>query len=491
MLTAASKGVFTADELFNSSNKLSTKKNKKNKNVEPEEPFSFKDKRLIPVYRQAWQGSQKPFWLINAAVIYMLNGAYGEAAQLYPESVSSRHDALFWGIVFYDGANYTGAVNVLSPGASLEGTDDELISCQALLSDAYIMLDAEEEAEAVRKVILDYKTSPQENSAEWDRLYPVVAVNSALYMRDHNDAAEECRILTDTLEKYPAFEPALASYGELSLACLKQPEEDEISQSIRKAGLKTLGMEKYDRLPKITTEDALAKIDNAIEKEKNPKLIVLREKLKTETAYGTSARELSSVVWKILEENRTGVNAYPPEIVQWAVSLLLNCGSVTDARELFFASMQTIHSKDGEPFDCAEHPEELLLWECEYAAWFYADSSDMDRAKRLYSYITEEFGPHTPATKNSWNNSAVVNSFANLGVIYASTGKDGEALYVLNQASARAADAHVKAEILYRMASLQEGQNDDRSAIRSLQYALTLNPDHNRSRLLLKRIRAK
>jgi tetratricopeptide (TPR) repeat protein len=91
---------------------------------------------------------------------------------------------------------------------------------------------------------------------------------------------------------------------------------------------------------------------------------------------------------------------------------------------------------------------------------------------------------------SSSKNSAVMNSFVNLGVLFASIDRYDEALEMLNKASAKATDKKEKAEILYRMAELSRSSGDLREASRTLKYALSLDSSNNKARLLQKKISA-
>ena len=456
--------------------------------VEPKTTSSpFKSKDLCHIYELAWKTTKNPLWLINAASVYMLNGSFSEAILLYPGSLKNAHEALFWGTIFYDASNYSRASEALSQGCGKSEDKEELLKVSALLSDSYIMLDAEDEAQNVREEMLSFA---RENKMQGN-LIPVLGINSALYMRQHGETAEENKILLELLDSYPSYEPALAAYGELSLDSLNAPEEDEVYASLRKAGLKTLGMEKRDAVPVVTPEDALSRIDKA--PEKDAKLVVLKEKLTSKINYSLSDQSYVARVWSVLEANRLENGSYAPEIVQWATDTLIRHGSLADAYEFFFSNMKALHGND---FVCHEKPELLTLWELECAAWFYAKGtgltvntlSNADIAERLYSYIVEEYGPRTPVAKNSWQNNAVINAYVNLGVIYSSTGREADALSVLNKANGRAVDAGLKAEILYRMAVIQNAMGNTTSTVKLLKDALKLDGNHNRSRLLLKKI---
>ncbi|MBP5358670.1 MAG: tetratricopeptide repeat protein [Treponema sp.] len=85
-------------------------------------------------------------------------------------------------------------------------------------------------------------------------------------------------------------------------------------------------------------------------------------------------------------------------------------------------------------------------------------------------------------------NESVVNAFINMGNIYAGTKQGTVATEYLNKASSRATDPLLKAEILYRMGKESYYLKDFHSATRSLQYAIKLNPSHNKARFILQQL---
>ncbi|MBO4386037.1 MAG: hypothetical protein J5817_03375, partial [Treponema sp.] len=95
--------------------------------------------------------------------------------------------------------------------------------------------------------------------------------------------------------------PGLASYGDYALYLLSRPPEDKLSQDLRYAGLRTMAMEEEDRIPKISLEDALEKIDASLERTKNPRLIVIREQLLAELHRDWETEQKASRIWPLLE----------------------------------------------------------------------------------------------------------------------------------------------------------------------------------------------
>ncbi len=460
---------------------------------EEERALMFRDGRFVPVYEMAWNNLRSldegaSVWLVNAAVLHMKEGQYGEGAALYPGKIFSGSEGLFWGKVLYDSGYYDMALEALLSAKNMELSFSEKVELLALCSDAFFVLGEDESSQTVRTELLALeKENDWDYSGELSKILPAMGVNSVLYSLSHDETLEGYAVLTDLVSRFPDYEPALASYGAMAVTEAHRPKEDEISSAIRKAGLKTLSMEKEEALPHVTLDSAIEKTRLALKKNPNADLAVLKEKLTVERDASGDKLLRSARVWKLLEENSTGPNRYPPEIVHYAVATLIDCDCEGDAEGLFEGHLQGTYSSADEAFVPSEHPESLSLWECETAAWFAGRHGKTADCLRLYSYIIENYGERTPVHSGLGENNVLVHAFTNLAVVYASTARDEDALYMLNKASGRATDALTKAEILYRMASLSDGMGDSRSAIRSLQYALNLNPDHHKARLLLKK----
>lgn len=517
LLTLSLTNVFSCDQLFS----LPLKLPKNKKGSLPFTEVNYTDRRFIPVYKSASMYSQKDVWLVNAAVIYALNGQMSEAGLLCPEEVKTQKEAFFWGNINYSAGNFSKAVKVLQNAKKLPVTRLDFIKCQALLSDAYVMLNEEKNAHEERSLIIDtyynakelkinspsvysekrqQQVLPSEKALreerDWNNLFTLLTLNSLLYERETSDKKEMYSLLAGLLDLYPTNEKFLALYASLALETLNIPEEDEISKTLRKSGLKTMEMEKRDRTISVLPSEALYRINKAIEQEPSASLIVLRENFLSLLESQKTFSEKASHVWEVLEKHRNENSCYDEEFIKWVTVTLVQCGFVEEARTFFFENLSKQFA-DEEDFVLSDNPEKLSLWQCEYAAWFYATSgvklkntplSRMDVAIRLYTYIVEHYSGVTPVSKNSKQNKIIINALVNLGVLYSSKDNDEEALEVLRKAESRAVEPELKAEILYRMAVLQFSRGDVRSSILSLQHALSFNPNHNRAHLLLKKI---
>ena len=136
-----------------------------------------------------------------------------------------------------------------------------------------------------------------------------------------------------------------------------------------------------------------------------------------------------------------------------------------------------------------EDMKKMSLWECEVAAYFAAERQDYNLARSYYEYILENYSRRIPVTNTAGQDDALTFSYINMANVYAGYNKIPQALEMLNKASARVSENLLKSEILYRIAEECLYMGNERDALRSLQYAISLNPSHNKARLMLKILR--
>ena len=123
-------------------------------------------------------------------------------------------------------------------------------------------------------------------------------------------------------------------------------------------------------------------------------------------------------------------------------------------------------------------------------AWFACKKGNFKSGISLYNFIAENYGNRIVALNSSSKNSSIINAFVNLGVLYASVDRLPEALDSLNTASAKSSEGKEKSEILFRIAQLEWKQGNLYGASRALKYALSLDSENNKARLLQKKIQA-
>ena len=461
----------------------------------------FLDERFIPVYIDAFKGSGICRWIINAASIYMVKGAYDDAAVLYPGEAGSFHDALFWGLVFYDSARYAQSLEALLKADTYADADDiaSAVELRALESDNYYILGDDKTAQEMRRRVVDasspYMKSFMENKTPvLSDVLPLIFMNTALYARDSDNPIEQHDRLYDLVNFYPYYGPGLAAYAEYAIASQNRPKEGSLEQGLRQAGLRSLAMEEWDAVPVVSYDDVIVRIDNALTIQDSTFLIVLKEILKSKSVRSDEKSEKASRVWALLEAHELEPSLYPPEIMRYAVRTLVTNNNDHDAEILFNNYLQASYaekSADGKTvfvFAAAEHPETLRLWECEDAAYFAVKNKDYASAEKLYRYILSTFTKRSPVLNTAGQNRAVTNSYVNMANILSGYSRDAEALDFLNKASGRVSEPRLKAEVLYRIAECAIGLGNRQDAVRSCQYALNLNPSHNKARFLLRQL---
>lgn len=457
----------------------------------------FFDSRFSKVYEDAYRGTKKPKWNWNSAVLDMRVGNYGSASSKYPSELENAKDALFWALVLFDCGRYAESLDALNKH-SPDYTDLKTsLEFMALKSDNQYILGLDQDAEQSRSEILAH-VEGNEESLKSSKILPILYVNSALYSRITDDYYTEYSRLHDLVTSFPEYRPGLAAYGEFAIQQMRRPPDDKMTAHIRASGLATLKMEKENAVPEITLQDAIALIQAAQDKTSSADLIVLQEILEAEAASIKEPAQRAARVWPLLEKNEQGTSLYPAEIVHYAIVTLLESNYIEEARDLFTryenASRQPTDDskkkkkKKAETFVPWDHPEELSLWENEISAWFCVYDGRFEKAIPIYQYIIDSYSDRSPVMNSTGQNESVVNSYINMGNIYSGTKQGSVAVEYLNKASSRAIDPQVKAEVLYRMGKENYYLKDYHSAARSLQYAIKLNPSHNKARFILQRV---
>lgn len=500
----------TADEYFSKRNAFLSffKRTPKDKDETVNKKSFFLDHRFIPIYKYAFSGSKIQSWLINAAAILMADGNYEEASALYPGEAASYRDALFWGTVLYDDGKYADSLAALLKANSFDQSKEIVaaIELKALLSDDFYILGDDTSAQKMRQTVLDL-SSPYmqafmaDKTPSLSRILPLFYMNTALYSRKNGDAIEQYDKLYQLVSYYPDYAPGLAAYAEYAIQSLQRPAEQGIDLQLRAAGLRTMKMEERDAVPVVSIADVVKRIDAALVNAAGPdksSLLVLKEVLFSQEHVTDEKKDKASRVWALLEQNEISAGLYPAEIVRYATSTLLENGSTVDAETLFSGYIQAAYAESGSAaesveelphyFEAAEHPERLKLWECEFAAYFYLQKEDYSRATKMYKHILDTYSKRVPVFNTEGQNESVTASYLNLANLYDGYNRHAQALDYLNKANSRISDTELKAEVLYRIGWESACLGNAKDALTSLQYALKLNPAHNRARLLLKQL---
>ncbi|MBQ6780562.1 MAG: hypothetical protein IJP62_04945 [Treponema sp.] len=472
---------------------------------------------LASIYYDAYVGTGNSRWLVNSALVNLLQGDYQLAAELQEKRPHSMAEHLFWAYVQYDAENYDICLE------NLENVRSEVLlpAAAELASDAYIMLNDRDSAERSREIVMQYKGERIKD------VPPAVKVNSALWNQEREQYQRAYDLIFDVVTNHSEYVPGLVTYGRFAYEASIPPVMTDLEKSLRLTPFRTHAMQAYDDRPKILVSDALYRMEKKLSEqqettgEKNEDLLTAHLMLYYRTHSEMTQKAKLALLWETLEENERGTSLYPPKLVQLAVHELLANGEIEDARNLFTRYLDARYSlKDDMPLPAAEKkldvfggersapknviPPEVLrgtfgdraakgvygmeIWEGECAAYFTLLDGNVSAARRLYEYVLFETGglhrksDSAPIVSVSSLASAV--SVCNLAMMYSSTGEKKKALALYGLAAGRTRDPATKADILYRTAVIQRDTGDKNGASLSLEYCLSLNPTHADARLL-------
>lgn len=476
---------------------------------------------LAAIYYDAYVGTGNARWLMNSALVRLLQGDYQQAAALQSEQPRTMAELLFWAYVQYDAENYDVCLDNLSRVHS----EVLLPAAAELASDAYIMLDDKDGAERSRQVVLRYKGETATD------VPPAVKVNSALWEQSHGNYQHAYDLIFDVVTNASDYVPGLITYGRFAYETSLAPEMTDLEKTLRLTEFRTHAMQAYDDRPKILLSDALYRMETKLAEqqatagEKDEDLLVAQILLYFKNNPDLAQTAKIAYLWKALEENERGRSLYPPKLVQLAVHELLANGQTEDARHLFTQYLDARYRLENDaPVTSPEVqidvfggeravpkniiPPEVVrgtfgdraakgvhgmeIWEGECAAYFTLLDGNVSAARRLYEYVLFETGGLHRRSERAQITSisplASPVSASNLAMMYSSKGEKKNALALYSLAAGRTRDPYAKADILYRTAVIQNETGDKSGALLSLEYCLSLNPTHANARLLRRQI---
>lgn len=463
----------------------------------------FLSPEYFPVYFDAYIGSKDSAWLRNCALLHLALGSYEKAAAVHPGSnqILEANDGYFWSLVMYDAARFGEAVNygnaAISFADSRTGKEKRKVSVaeiSALLQDSYTWLGDSVSAETIRRNYLDSieNSNGEFNLSETERtendFLPPIFVNSAKWAVDSGDENRAILLLRFCVENWPDYVPGLTSYANFAYNS-NLPQNEEFTQmQLRDEGLATLGMERYDRRPKIPLSDVLVRIDESLARKKSPLLFVARLDLKYKTDKNLTETEKTADVWRILEENAVSPSVYPEILFEYALNFLLEIKQTDEAWKLFY---KYISAKYKIPCDndfwtnVIKKINVFSSVESEYAFYFSALSGRNSDSVRLGEYCVFENG------EKDFVNVAVSDSAAmNLASVYNSIGQKTDALELYKKVNGRSSAKKTKALAMYRMALIYLDSNDLKNARICAEYSSTLNPKSAEAKLLVTKIKS-
>ncbi len=456
----------------------------------------FTNENYYQIYLDAYKTSKNPVWLRNCAVFNLINGHYDVAATLLPAAFLDADDAFFWATVCYDAGQYYDAIEAVEASRSLmtgyQGAvtfKTSFVQQIALESDAYMAVSEMEAAENARRgIVLNLDELKIRKSDE--ALLSNIVLNSAKWAENQGMDEQNADLLFYAVNRWPDNVPALILYADFAYRSNLEREEDTEIAALRKAGIQTLEMERYDSRRKIPMSDALYRIDEALRRTNAPYLHIAKLDLKYKTDSSISEKDKNRDLWNMLENSYNEDGEYKGLLVQYALNFLLNTKQYDDAWTLFTSYVTSISDYDSKRNFWEQFIEKARIYDLpfvEFGAWFAADKKLADEALRLHEYcVYESTGLREEGFISQQVSTAVC---LNLGSIYVSLGKKAKALDLYGRAAGRESSNAKRSEIFYRIACIYAGDGDIKNALRSAEYASSLYPDNARASILKDKLR--
>lgn len=458
----------------------------------------YQNEDFYQIYLDAYKGSKNPIWLRNCAVYNLTQGLYNHASLLNPPAYADVDDAYFWGLCLYDAGKYNFAIEALEKAHKYYSDYDNKkqfkcneIQIVALESDAYMAVSDFEQADLVRSCVVNNIDTVFADIKD-DTLLPIIMVNSAIYAKNQMSEDYFADLLFYIVNRWPDYVPALILYSDFAYTSNLEKKEDDEVAALRRAGIKSLEMEKYDSRRKIPLSDALYRIDQSLKRKSDPYLSITKLDLKYKTDPKLSEKDKYRDLWVLLEDNYIEGEIYHTLLVQYALNFLLTTKEYDDAWNLFY-KFTTSHGKYDVKRDFWEQfIEQMKYYDLpivEMAAWFASDLKKTNEAIRIYEYcVYESAGLLEDGLISPLVSSA---SCMNLANIYFSIGKKDRALDLYGKIAGREVNNAKRSEIFYRIACIYSALGDIKNALRSSEYASSLYPENERASVLKDKLRAK
>lgn len=482
---------------------------KAQKEVLEDKTAFYKDNQFYEIYLESYKVTKNPLWIRNCAVFNLAKGLYQNASNLTPASFRDSSDAYFWALINYDAKKYQECADIMRYSennfASLN------VQQTALVSDAYIAISEIEKAEQVRRNVVQNIDSISEKTEIIESILPLIFVNSAVWAKDQGLNEQCADLLFYTVNRWPSYVPALILYSDFAYQSSLERKEDMEMQSLRRAGIATKEMERYDNRRKIPMSDALYRLDKALAQQANPYLSICKLDLTYKTNHTLTERDKERDLWFLLEDNDSISPEYKMLLVQYAVNFLLGKKDVENAWQIFYKyicdcfDIQQIEQNAGKSKKELKKQKKIIItkenfWEefesnlynfdlpiIEIAAWFAATEGKRNEALRLYEYSVYESG----GILEEGFISPFVSTGAciNLADIYFSIGKKDKALDLYGKAAGRESRNSVRSELFYRIAEIYVSVGDKKNALRSVDYATSIYPENAKASLLKEKLR--
>lgn len=458
----------------------------------------YQNEDFYQIYLDAYKGSKNPIWLRNCAVYNLTQGLYNHASLLNPPAYADVDDAYFWGLCLYDAGKYNFAIEALEKAHKYYSDYDNKkqfkcneIQIVALESDAYMAVSDFEQADLVRSCVVNNIDTVFADIKD-DTLLPVIMVNSAIYAKNQMSEDYFADLLFYIVNRWPDYVPALILYSDFAYTSNLEKKEDDEVAALRRAGIKSLEMEKYDSRRKIPLSDALYRIDQSLKRKADPYLSITKLDLKYKTDPKLSEKDKYRDLWVLLEDNYIEGEIYHTLLVQYALNFLLTTKEYDDAWNLFYKFTTSHGTYDVKRDFWEQFIEQMKYYDLpivEMAAWFASDLKKTNEAIRIYEYcVYESAGLLEDGLISPLVSSA---SCMNLANIYFSIGKKDRALDLYGKIAGREVNNAKRSEIFYRIACIYSALGDIKNALRSSEYASSLYPENERASVLKDKLRAK
>ena len=453
----------------------------------------YKDKKNYNIYLDAYKSSKNPLWLRNCAIFNMTEGLYDVASSLIPTSFKDADDAYFWALVMYDAGDFYSAIEILDISMQLlkdypESKSHKMYKTTqvqqiALQSDAYMAISNLEKANETREIIIS--AIDELNSEIESSLLPLIITNSAIYAKSLNQNDKAVDLLFECVNRWPNYVPALILYSDFAYSSNQIRNEDFEIKMLRESGISSMEMESYDNRRIVPLSDALYRIDKALENSKDPYLSIAKLDLKYKLNPKILEKEKIADLWNLLEKNYSEEVKFENLLVQYTISYLLKTKKIDEAYMLFTKYIKnSFEIDDKEEFwpQVNQYINYMDVKMVEFAAWFATYFGIYEEAFRFYEYVVFESG----GISYEGMISPVVSteSCLNLADMYYSTGKKDFALDLYGKTAGREVRPELRSECFYRIASIYDSIQDKKNALRSIDYALSINPNNARAALL-------
>lgn len=451
----------------------------------------YTKKEFYQIFLDAYKTSKTPLWLRNCATFNLVNGDYSLAASLYPDAFFDADDAYFWAMVCYDAGQFYNTIDAIENSRRLmDGYrggvtfKTSVVQQAALESDAYMAVSEMEAAENARRgIVMNLDELKVRKSDE--ALLSNIILNSAIWAGNQGMDEQSADLLFYVVNRWPDNIPGLIFYSDFAYRSNLERQEDTEIAALRKAGIQTLEMERYDNRRKIPMSDALYRIDEALRRTNDPYLNITKLDLRYKTDTSISEKDKNRDLWNMLENSMNEDGEYKSLLVQYALNFLLNTKQYDDAWNLFYGYVTNISSYDSKRDFWEQFIEKARGYELpivEFGAWFAAYNRLADEAVRLYEYCVYESAGLLDEGYISQSVSTA--SCINLGCIYISLGKKLKALDLYGKAAGRESSNAKRSDLFYRIACIYAGDGDIKNALRSAEYASSLYPDNARASML-------